>query len=104
MLCTPNRSVHRSVVAKWVVSTSDGNKEATLSESFGDDCPQIDFGDGSLLIYSHLDSLPDGQTLPPFDLAKLEAWDRSRANIRSKVSPRKCPVEINRESRRVFPY
>ena len=59
-----------------------GNKEMSLSEFFGDDAPQIDFGDGSLLIYSHLYSLPDGQSLPPYDRAKLEAWDWSAANIR----------------------
>jgi hypothetical protein len=30
-----------------------GSRIQTLSESFADDAPQIDFGDGSLLIYSH---------------------------------------------------
>ena len=63
-----------------------GNKETGLSEFFGDDFVQIDFGDGSLLIYNHLyfcAGLPD---LAPFDVAKLEAWDWSRANIRARGS------------------
>jgi len=38
----------------------------TLSESFGDDSPQIGFGDGSLLIYSHLYALPEGETIIPY--------------------------------------
>ncbi|OPF90512.1 hypothetical protein I8G32_02271 [Rhodopseudomonas palustris] len=59
-----------------------GSKIQSLSESFADDSPQIDFGDGSLLIYSHLYSLPEGETVEPYPVAKIEAWDWSKANIR----------------------
>src|SRR5690606_21299322 len=54
----------------------------TLSESFGEDSPQIDFGDGSLLIYSHLYTLPEGETIEPYPADRIEAWDWSKANIR----------------------
>lgn len=57
-------------------------KSKTLSQSFADDSPHIDFGDGSLLIYSHLYSLPDGETVAPFPIERIEAWDWSNANIR----------------------
>lgn len=57
-------------------------KTKPLSESFSDDSPQIDFGDGSLLIYSHLYSLPDGESFTPYPPEKIEAWDWSEANIR----------------------
>ena len=59
-----------------------GGKIQTLSESFGEDSPQIDFGDGSLLIYSHLYSLPEGETIEPYPSDRIEAWDWSIANIR----------------------
>lgn len=59
-----------------------GSKVQTLSESFGEDSPQIDFGDGSLLIYSHLYTLPEGETIEPYPSDKIEAWDWSKANIR----------------------
>lgn len=59
-----------------------GSKMQTLSESFGEDSPQIDFGDGSLLIYSHLYTLPEGETIEPYPSDKIEAWDWSKANIR----------------------
>ena len=59
-----------------------GGKIQTLSESFGEDSPQIDFGDGSLLIYSHLYSLPEGETIEPYPSDRIEAWDWSTANIR----------------------
>ncbi len=59
-----------------------GGKVQTLSESFGEDSPQIDFGDGSLLIYSHLYTLPEGETIEPYPSDKIEAWDWSKANIR----------------------
>jgi len=57
-------------------------KMKTLSESFGDDSPQIDFGDGSLLIYSHLYALPEGTTVEPYPADRIEAWDWSKTNIR----------------------
>jgi hypothetical protein len=41
-------------------------KMKSLSESFGEDSPQIDFGDGSLLIYSHLYALPEGVVVEPY--------------------------------------
>lgn len=59
-----------------------GGKVQTLSESFGEDSPQIDFGDGSLLIYSHLYTLPEGETIEPYPADRIEAWDWSKANIR----------------------
>lgn len=58
-----------------------GSKIQTLSESFADDAPQIDFGDGSLLIYSHLYALPEGETVEPYPPEKIEAWDWSKTNI-----------------------
>lgn len=62
-----------------------GGKMKTLSESFGDDSPQIDFGDGSLLIYSHLYALPDGVTVEPYPSDRIEAWDWSKTNIRAEA-------------------
>lgn len=59
-----------------------GGKVKSLSESFGDDSPQIDFGDGSLLIYSHLYALPDGVSVEPYPADRIEAWDWSKVNIR----------------------
>lgn len=59
-----------------------GGKVKTLSESFGDDSPQIDFGDGSLLIYSHLYALPEGAITEPYPSDRIEAWDWSKTNIR----------------------
>lgn len=61
-----------------------GSKLQALSESFADDSPQIDFGDGSLLIYSHLYALPDGQTVVPYPPEKIEVWDWTKTNIRSE--------------------
>ncbi|MBF7011877.1 DEAD/DEAH box helicase, partial [Novosphingobium sp. HR1a] len=62
-----------------------GGKVKSLSESFGDDSPQIDFGDGSLLIYSHLYSLPDGVSVEPYPADQIEAWDWSKINIRAEA-------------------
>lgn len=56
----------------------------SLSESFGDDSPQIDFGDGSLLIYSHLYALPDGVQVEPYPSNRIEVWDWSGINIRTE--------------------
>ncbi len=61
-----------------------GGKMKTLSESFGDDSPQIDFGDGSLLIYSHLYALPEGITVEPYPADRVETWDWSKTNIRTE--------------------
>ncbi|MGO9772265.1 MAG: DEAD/DEAH box helicase [Roseiarcus sp.] len=61
-----------------------GGKMKTLSESFGDDSPQIDFGDGSLLIYSHLYALPEGVTVEPYPADRVEIWDWSKTNIRTE--------------------
>lgn len=62
-----------------------GGKVQTLSECFADHSPQIDFGDGSLLIYSHLYALPEGETVPPYPPEKLEVWDWSKTNIRAEA-------------------
>ena len=62
-----------------------GSKIQTLSESFADDAPQIDFGDGSLLIYSHLYALPEGETVQPYPPEKIEVWDWSKTNIRTEA-------------------
>lgn len=61
-----------------------GGKVKSLSESFGDDSPQIDFGDGSLLIYSHLYALPDGVSVEPYPADRIEVWDWSKVNIRAE--------------------
>jgi superfamily II DNA or RNA helicase len=61
-----------------------GGKMKTLSESFGDDSPQIDFGDGSLLIYSHLYALPEGAVAEPYPADRIESWDWSKTNIRTE--------------------
>lgn len=61
-----------------------GSDIKTLSESFGGDSPQIDFGDGSLLIYSHLYELPEGMTVEPYPSEKIVVWDWSEANIRAE--------------------
>jgi len=61
-----------------------GGKVKTLSESFGEDSPQIDFGDGSLLIYSHLYALPDGVQVEPYPSDRIEIWDWSGTNIRTE--------------------
>lgn len=45
------------------------------SEYFSDDSPQIDFGDGSFLIYSHHYTPPDTIDLKPLLDDKLIAWD-----------------------------
>ena len=61
-----------------------GGKVKTLSEAFGEDSPQIDFGDGSLLIYSHLYALPDGVQVEPYPPERIETWDWSGTNIRTE--------------------
>lgn len=61
-----------------------GGKVKSLSESFGDDSPQIDFGDGSLLIYSHLYALPEGEAVEPYPADRIEVWDWSKTNIRAE--------------------
>ncbi|WP_206455651.1 DEAD/DEAH box helicase [Aurantimonas marina] len=62
-----------------------GSKIQTLSESFADDAPQIDFGDGSLLIYSHLYALPEGEMVQPYPHEKIEVGDWSKTNIRAEA-------------------
>ncbi|MER9375456.1 DEAD/DEAH box helicase family protein [Mesorhizobium sp. M0491] len=62
-----------------------GSKIQTLSESFADDAPQIDFGDGSLLIYSHLYALPEDEMVQPYPPEKIEVWDWSKTNIRAEA-------------------
>ena len=59
-------------------------KEKLLSDYFGDDSPHIDFGDGSLLIYSHLYVLPEDRVVPPFAKSKIEVWDWSGVDIRKE--------------------
>ncbi|MGY4573729.1 DEAD/DEAH box helicase family protein [Bradyrhizobium sp. USDA 3256] len=61
-----------------------GGQVKALSESFGDDSPQIDFGDGSLLIYSHLYALPDGEAVEPYPADRIEVWDWSTTDIRAE--------------------
>lgn len=61
-----------------------GSVVKTLSESFGEDAPQIDFGDGSLLIYSHLYALPEGVSVEPYPTDKIIDWDWSSTNIRAE--------------------
>lgn len=72
-------------------------KTKSLSESFGDDSPQIDFGDGSLLIYSHLYSLPDEVAAEPYAPDQIEAWDWSQTNIRVEAQgPEKRADSVQR--------
>lgn len=74
-----------------------GGKVKTLSESFGEDSPQIDFGDGSLLIYSHLYALPDGVAVAPYPSDQIEVWDWSRTNIRAEAQgPEKRADSVQR--------
>lgn len=74
-----------------------GGKVKSLSESFGDDSPQIDFGDGSLLIYSHLYALPEGVTAEPYPADRIEAWDWSKTNIRVEAQgPEKRADSVQR--------
>jgi hypothetical protein len=74
-----------------------GGKVKTLSESFGEDSPQIDFGDGSLLIYSHLYALPDGIKVEPYPRDRVETWDWSGTDIRTESQgPEKRPDSVQR--------
>ncbi|MGT2441004.1 hypothetical protein ACU4GH_40275 (plasmid) [Bradyrhizobium betae] len=78
-----------------------GSKVKPLSESFGEDSPQIDFGDGSLLIYSHLYALPEGVVGEPYPIECIETWDWSKTNIRAEAqgpekrmdSVQRCVIE-----------
>ena len=56
--------------------------ERTLAESFADDAPQIDFGDGSFLIYSHLYVPPKELDLTPIMDSALVPWDWTGTNPR----------------------
>ena len=72
-------------------------KTKSLSESFGEDSPQIDFGDGSLLIYSHLYALPEGVVVDPYSADRIEAWDWSETNIRAEAQgPEKRTDSVQR--------
>lgn len=72
-------------------------KVQTLSDSFGDDAPHIDFGDGSLLIHSHLFALPEGESVEPYPAEKLEVWDWSKTNIRAEAQgPEKRADSVQR--------
>lgn len=74
-----------------------GTKMKTLSESFADDSPQIDFGDGSLLIYSHLYELPEGETFEPYPADRIEVWDWSKTDIRAESQgPQKRADSVQR--------
>ncbi|MFD2262819.1 DEAD/DEAH box helicase [Lacibacterium aquatile] len=74
-----------------------GGKVKPLPEFFGDDSPQIDFGDGSLLIYSHLYALPDGATAEPYPVERIETWDWSMVNIQAEAQgPEKRADSVQR--------
>lgn len=79
-----NDGAHYPQRAGPETSIKIGNKVKPLSESFGDDSPHIDFGDGSLLIYSHLYELPEGKTFEPYPVEHIKVWDWSNVNIRSE--------------------
>ncbi|MER9191227.1 DEAD/DEAH box helicase [Mesorhizobium australicum] len=53
-----------------------------MSEFFADDAPQIDFGDGSFLIYSHHYVPPTEIDLAPILNDTLVAWNWAGTNIR----------------------
>ncbi|MFG1210947.1 DEAD/DEAH box helicase family protein [Xanthobacter flavus] len=56
--------------------------ERTLAEFFADDAPQIDFGDGSFLIYSHLYVPPKELDLTQIMDSALVPWDWTGTNPR----------------------
>jgi hypothetical protein len=60
-------------------------REKSLAEYFGDDSPHIDFGDGSLLIYSHLYVLPEVRSFPPYPQDKIETWNWAKVDIRKEA-------------------
>ena len=53
-----------------------------MADYFADDAPQIDFGDGSFLIYSHLYVPPSEIDLGPVLDQTLEVWDWEGTNPR----------------------
>jgi hypothetical protein len=53
-----------------------------MADYFADDAPQIDFGDGSFLIYSHLYVPPAEIDLGPVLDQTLEVWDWKGTNPR----------------------
>jgi hypothetical protein len=54
----------------------------SISEFFADDAPQIDFGDGSFLIYSHLYVPPKEIDLKPVMDETIVTWDWTGTNLR----------------------
>ncbi|MFC3320410.1 hypothetical protein [Mesorhizobium cantuariense] len=56
--------------------------DRTMAESFADDAPQIDFGDGSFLIYSHLYVPPKELDLTPIMDSAIVPWDWTGTNPR----------------------
>jgi superfamily II DNA or RNA helicase len=65
-----------------VVSIKTPKKHVTLSEFFSDDAPQIDFGDGAFLIYSHLYVPPVDIDLTPILDGSIQVWDWKGTNLR----------------------
>lgn len=65
-----------------LVTIKTPKKIGPLSEFFADDAPQIDFGDGSFLIYSHLYVPPAEIDLAPILDETMAIWDWKGTNIR----------------------
>jgi superfamily II DNA or RNA helicase len=64
------------------VAIKTPRREMPLSDFFADDAPQIDFGDGSFLIYSHLYVPPNEIDLAPVLDNALTSWDWGGTNVR----------------------
>ena len=65
-----------------VVAIKTSRKNVTLAEFFTDDAPQIDFGDGSFLIYSHHYVPPEDIDLAPILDGAITVWDWSGTDLR----------------------
>jgi hypothetical protein len=66
------------------VSIKTQRRTSSASDYFADDAPQIDFADGSFLIYSHHYVLPEELELRPHLDGKLICWDWTGTNIRAE--------------------